>query len=62
MCKDLPRGLPEVEAAYYDNYKGKDEFGREVLNPGVVDLMPAVAAKLGLGKYENAWIRVWQPA
>lgn len=63
MWKDLPRGLPEAEAAYYDNYnRGKDEFGREVLNPAGVDLTPAVAAKLGLGKYENAWIWVWQPA
>ncbi len=56
MYKVLLRGLPEVEATYYDNYKGKDEFGREVLNPAGVDLMSAVATKLGLGKYENVWI------
>ena len=63
MWKDLPRGLPEAQAAFYDNYnRGKDEFGREVLNPAGVDLTPAVAARLGLGKYENAWIWVWQPA
>ncbi len=62
MWKDLPRGLPEAEAAYYDNYnRGRDEFGRKVLNPAGIDLTPAVAAKLGLGKYENAWIWVWVP-
>jgi hypothetical protein len=55
MWKDLPRGLPEAEAAYYDNYnRGRDEFGRKVLIPAGIDLTPAVAAKLGLGKYENA--------
>jgi hypothetical protein len=62
MWKDLSRGLPEAEAAYYDNYnRGRDEFGRKVLNPAGIDLTPAVAARLGLGKYENAWIRVWVP-
>lgn len=60
--KDLPRGLPEAEAAYYDNYhKGRDQFGRKVLNPAGVDLTPAVAKKLGLRKYENAWIWVSYP-
>jgi hypothetical protein len=55
MWKDLSRGLPEAEAAYYDTYnRGRDEFGRKVLNPAGIDLTPAVAAKLGLGKYENA--------
>ncbi len=59
---DLPRGLPEAEAAFYDNYnKGKDGFGRKVLNPAGVDLTPAVAKKLGLRKYENAWIWVSYP-
>ena len=60
--KDLPRGLPEAEAAYYDNYNnGRDQFGRKVLNPAGVDLTPAVAKKLGLRKYENAWIWVSYP-
>lgn len=54
MCKDFPRGLPEAEAVCYYNNKDKNEFGREVFNPAGVDLMPVVAAKLGLGKYENA--------
>ncbi len=59
---DLPRSLPEAEAAFYDNYnKGKDGFGRKVLNLAGVDLRPAVAKKLGLSKYENAWIQVSYP-
>jgi hypothetical protein len=57
MWKNLPRGLPEAEAAYYDNYnRGRDEFGRKVLNPAGIDLTPAVGAKLRLGKYQNAWM------
>jgi hypothetical protein len=60
--KNLPRGLPEAEAAYYDGYNnGRDQFGRKVLNPAGVDLTPAVAKKLGLRKYENAWIWVSYP-
>ena len=62
MWKDLRRGLPEAEAAYYDNYnRGRDEFGRKVLNPAGIDLTPAVAARLGLRKYQNARIWVWVP-
>ena len=62
MWADLPRGVPEAQAAYYNNYnQGRDEFGRKVLNPAGVDLTPAVAAKLGLRKYQNAWIYVYMP-
>jgi hypothetical protein len=57
MWKDLPRGLPEAQAAYYNNYnKGRDEFGRKVLNPAGVDLTLRAARKLGLRKYQNAWV------
>lgn len=62
MWKDLPRGKPEAKAAFFDNYNGgKDEFGREVLNPAGIDLTPAVARRLGLAKYENAYIYVSLP-
>lgn len=62
MWKDLRRGIPEAQAAFYDNYnRGKDEFGREVLNPAGADLTPAAAAQLGLRKYENAWVTVRMP-
>lgn len=62
MWKDLRRGTAEARAAYFNNYnKGKDQFGRKVLNPAGVDLTPAVARKLGLRKYENAWVYVHYP-
>ena len=62
MWKDLPRGKPEATAAFFDNYNGGlDEFGRQVLNPAGIDLTPAVARRLGLAKYENAYIYVSLP-
>ena len=62
MWKNLPRCMPEAQAAYYDNYhNGKDEYGREVLNPAGVDLTPAVARGMGLRKYQNAWVYVRFP-
>jgi hypothetical protein len=62
MWDDLPRCVPEAQAAYFDNYNGgRDQFGREVLNPAGVDLTPRVARRLGLAKYQNAWIYVRYP-
>ncbi len=62
MWKDLPRCKPEAQAAYFNNYhNGRDEFGRKVLNPAGVDLTPAVARRLGLRKYQNAWVYVRYP-
>lgn len=62
MWKSLRRCVPEAHAAYYRNYNGgKDEFGRTVLNPAGVDLTPAVASDLRLGKYQNAWVYVKFP-
>ena len=62
MWKNLPRGLPEAQAAYYNNYnRGRDEFGRKVLNPAGVDMTPRAARKLGLRKYENAWVSLSLP-
>jgi Skp family chaperone for outer membrane proteins len=47
MWKDLPRCMPEAEAAFYHNYnRGKDQFGREVLNPAAIDITPAVARRM----------------
>jgi hypothetical protein len=47
MWNDLPRCVPEAEAAFYDNYnRGKDQFGREVLNPAAIDITPAVARRM----------------
>ncbi|QIN82622.1 hypothetical protein GBA63_08185 [Rubrobacter tropicus] len=62
MWKSLKRCVPQAHAAYYRNYNGgKDEFGRTVLNPAGVDLTPAVASDLRLGKYQNAWVYVKFP-
>ncbi len=62
MWKNLPRCTPEAEAAYFHNYNnGRDEFGRKVLNPAGVDLTPPVARRLGLRKYQNAWVYVYYP-
>ena len=59
MWKDLPRCKPEAQAAFFNNYNnGRDEYGRKVLNPAGVDLTPAVARRLGLKLYQNAWIYV----
>ncbi len=56
---DLPQGMPEAQAAYYDNYNGgKDQYGRTVVVPTALDLAPAVAADLGLGYLQNDWITV----
>jgi len=58
----VPRCKPEAQVAYYQNFnKGKDEFGREVLNPAGVDLTPDVARSMGLEEYQNAWVWVRFP-
>jgi len=62
MWKNLPRCMPEAQTAYYDNYNhGKDEYGRKVLNPAGIDLTPAIARRIGLRKYQNAWVYVRFP-
>ncbi len=59
LFTDLPPGMPESQAAFFDDYNGGlDQFGREVLNPAGIDLTPAVADDLGLGYLQNAWIDV----
>jgi hypothetical protein len=51
MWSDLPRCTSEAEAAFYDNYnRGKDQFGREVLNPAAIDITPGVAHRLNVAK------------
>jgi len=62
MWKNLPRCVPEARAAYFNNYNnGKDEFGRKVLNPAGVDLTPTAARRLGLARYQNAYVSVRFP-
>ena len=62
MWKDLPRCRPEAQAAFFQNYnRGRDELGREVLNPAGIDLTPAVARRLNFRLYENGWVFVYLP-
>ncbi len=59
LYTDLPKGMPEAQAAFFDGYNGgKDQYGRIVLNPAGIDLTPAVAAALGIGYLQNKWIDV----
>jgi len=62
MYERVPRCKPEAQVAYYQNFnRGKDEFGRKVLNPAGVDLTPDVARSMGLEKHQNAWVWVRFP-
>ena len=62
MFKRAGRCNPEAQEAYYHNFnKGKDEFGREVLNPAGIDLTPAVARSMNLDRNQNAWVYVRFP-
>ena len=59
MWKGLPRCVPQAKAAYYRNHnRGRDEYGRKVSNPAGVDLTPRAAKRLGLQRYQNAWVYV----
>lgn len=56
--KDLPRGVPEAQAAYLHGYNGgKDGFGREVTNPAGIDLADGTFWD-GLQLTGNAWVDV----
>jgi hypothetical protein len=47
MWQNLPRCVPEAQAAFFENYnRGEDQFGREVVNPAAIDITPAVARRL----------------
>jgi hypothetical protein len=62
MYKRAGRCNPEAQEAYYHNFnRGKDEFGREVLNPAGVDVTRSVARNMGLKRYQNAWVYVRFP-
>ncbi|HSH61110.1 MAG TPA: hypothetical protein VK988_16015, partial [Acidimicrobiales bacterium] len=71
---DLPRGTPEAQAAFQQDYNampcknlngspsgrtdGADQFSRCVLNPGGIDLSVEAAARLGLRYAQNEWVTV----
>lgn len=55
--KDLPQGKPEAQAAYENGYNGgRDEFGRQVLNPAGIDLADGTFYNVGLNN--NGWVDV----
>jgi hypothetical protein len=54
MFADLPLGVPEAQAAYFNGYNGGlDQFGRLVTSPVAIDVSRALAADLGLGPGNN---------
>ena len=58
IFNDLPRGLPEAQAAYQDGYNGgKDASGRTVANPAGIDLADGTFWD-SLGMTGNAWVDV----
>jgi hypothetical protein len=55
---DLPRGVPEAQAAKTQGYNGgKDQFGRVVKNPAGIDLGDGMFWD-ALGLRDNAWVTV----
>jgi hypothetical protein len=58
----MRRRVPEARAAYFNICnRGRDEFGRKVLNSAGVDLTPVAVRQLGLDRYENARVAVRFP-
>ena len=59
MFADLPLGMPEAQAAYFDGYNGGvDQFGRVVSAPFGIDLARQVSIDIGLEPGNNDWITV----
>jgi len=59
MFTDLPLGIPEAQAAYFDGYNGgRDQYGRRVTAPFGIDLARQVSIDIGLEPGNNDWIEV----
>ena len=59
MFADLPLGMPEAQAAYFNGYNGGvDQYGRVVTAPFGIDLSFDVAEDIGLPAKKNDWIQV----
>jgi hypothetical protein len=55
---DLPIGLPQAQAAFFDGHNGgKDEFGRTVREPSAIDLADGLFWDT-LGMTNNDWVEV----
>lgn len=56
--RDLPRGVPEAQAAREDGYNGgRDAFGRRVSNPAGIDLADGTYRR-DLRLTDNSWVDV----
>jgi uncharacterized protein with LGFP repeats len=66
LFQSLSTGLPESQAAYYNDFNGGlDQFGRVVTNPAGIDLSPQAGVQLGLGYLVSGWVTVsfnWEGA
>ncbi len=59
LFADLPPGMPEAQAAFYDGYNGGvDQFGRKVTAPFAIDLSRPVGEQIGLPWGHNDWVTV----
>ena len=62
--RDLPRGKPQAQAAYYDGYNnGRDGRGRKINLPNGIDIADGTFWDLGLE--DNDWVEVtflWEGA
>jgi LysM repeat protein len=59
MFTELPVGMPEAQAAYFDNYNdGNDQYGRKVIFPTGIEVSKDVAKDIGLAEDSFDWIRV----
>jgi len=59
MFADLPLGMPQAQAAYFNGYNGGvDQFGRKVTGPYGIDLARQVSIDIGLQPGTNDWITV----
>ncbi len=55
---DLPIGMPQAQAAYFDGYNGGlDEFGRVINNPNGIDIADGTYWD-ALGMTRNDWVEV----
>jgi hypothetical protein len=58
MWRDLPRGLPQAQAAYLQGYNGgRDERGRRVRQPNGIDIADGTFWD-DLGMKDNGWVEV----
>lgn len=59
MFADLPAGMPEAQAAFFDGYNGGvDQYGRVVTAPFGIDLGREVSIDIGLEPGNNDWINI----